>query len=221
MVWIPGERDRPMREWLAHRGRVVRTRTAVINERHALSSKRNLEVPWSLWHRQAPEPWQPEALGGYGPRMVHETVALLRALHEQIRGLDQALQAVAQEDPEARRLMTHPGVGPVTAVAVRAWVGDIHRVASARHLMSDCGLAPRVRQSADTERHGHISTEGTRPGARPAGPSHTQRDAAHWRPSAPPVPRRGEAPGETDRPPCRDGHTAGRALSDDEAGTDL
>ena len=90
---------------------------------------------------------------------MHEHVALVRALHEQIRGLDQALKAVAQEDPEVTRLMTHPGVG---AGAVRAWVGDIHRVASAKHLVRDFGLAPRVRQSADTARHGQSSTEGTR-----------------------------------------------------------
>ena len=120
MVWIPAERERHIRELVAHRGRVVRTRTAVINELHALSSKRNLEVPRYLWHRTQPVPWRPDELGGHGPRMVHEHVALLRALHEQIRGLDQALQAVAQEDPEATRLMTHPGVGAVTAVAVRA-----------------------------------------------------------------------------------------------------
>jgi len=162
MVWIPAERERHIRELVAHRGRVVRTRTAVINELHALYSKRNLEVPRYLWHRQAPEPSQPEALGGYGPQIVHENVALLKALHEQIRGLDQALKALAKEDPEARRLMTHPGVGAITAVAVRAWVGDIHRVASAKHLVSYFGLAPRVRQSADTERHGHISKEGNR-----------------------------------------------------------
>ena len=162
MVWIPAERERHIRELLAHRGRVVRTRTAVINELHALYSKRNLEVPRYRWHRQAPEPWQPEALGGYGPQIVHENVALLKALHEQIRGLDDALKALAQEDPEARRLMTHPGVGAVTAVAVRAWVGDIRRFASAKHLVSYFGLAPRVRQSADTERHGHISKEGNR-----------------------------------------------------------
>src|SRR5215472_2032996 len=91
MVWIPAERERHIRELLAHRGRVVRTRTAVINELHALYSKRNLEVPRYRWHRQAPEPWQPEALGGYGPQIVHENVALLKALHEQIRGLDDAL----------------------------------------------------------------------------------------------------------------------------------
>ena len=162
MVGSPAERARHSRELVAHRGRVVRTRPAVINERHALSSKRNLEVPPYLWHRQAPEPWQPEALGGSGPRIVHEHVALLKVLHEQIRGLDQARKAVAQEDPEARRLMTHPGVGAVTAVAVRVWVGDLPRVVSAKHLVSYFGLAPRVRQSADTERHCHISTEGNR-----------------------------------------------------------
>ena len=162
MVWIPAERERPIREWRGHRGRVVRTRTAVMNELHAVSSKRNLEVPRYLWHRAQPVPWRPEELGGYGPRIVQEKVAVLQALHEQISGLDQALKMRANEDPEARRLMTHPGVGPVTAVAVRAWVGDIHRVASAKHLVSDFGLAPRVRQSADTERHGPISQEGNR-----------------------------------------------------------
>src|SRR5215467_10091351 len=162
MVWIPAERERHIRELLAHRGRVVRTRTAVINELHALYSKRNLEVPRYLWHRQAPEPWQPEALGGYGPRIVQENAALLKTLNEQIRGLDQELKGLAQHDPQARRLMTHPGVGAQTAVAVSAWIGDIHRFASAKHLVSYFGLAPRVRQSADTERHGHISKEGNR-----------------------------------------------------------
>lgn len=162
MVWIPGERDRHIRELLTHRGRVVRARTAVINELHALYSKRNLEVPRYQWHRAQPIPWRPDELGGYGPRIVQENVALLQALNEQIRGLDQALTALAQEDPDATRLMTHPGVGALTAVALRAWVGDIHRFASAKHVVSYFGLAPRVRQSADSERHGHISKEGNR-----------------------------------------------------------
>ncbi len=162
LVWIPGERARHIRELLAHRGRVVRARTAVINELHAVYGKRNLEVPRALWHRHQPAPWRPDELGGYGPRIVDEDVALLKALNEQISGLDKALKGVAQEDPEATRLMTHPGVGALTAVAVRAWVGDIHRFASAKHLVSYFGLAPRVRQSADTERHGHISKEGNR-----------------------------------------------------------
>lgn len=162
LVWIPGERDRHIRELLAHRGRVVRLRTGVINELHAVYSKRNLEVPRFLWHRTQPVPWRSDELGGYGPRIVEENVALLKALNEQIRSLDQTLKTLAQQDPQATRLMTHPGVGAVTALAVMAAVGDIHRFPSAKHLVSYFGLAPRVRQSADTERHGHISKEGNR-----------------------------------------------------------
>src|SRR5262249_52233490 len=66
MVWIPAGRERHIRELLAHRGRVVRPRTAVINELHALYSKRNLEVPRYLWHRTQPVPWRPEELDGHG-----------------------------------------------------------------------------------------------------------------------------------------------------------
>jgi transposase len=93
---------------------------------------------------------------------VDEDVALLTAVNEQLSGLDKALKELAQEDLEATRLMTHPGVGALTAVAIRAWVGDIQRFASAKHLVSYFGLAPRVRQSAATERHGHITKEGNR-----------------------------------------------------------
>ena len=50
-VWIPGERERYVRELLAHRVRLVRTRTAVINELHAVYAKRNVEVPGMIWHR--------------------------------------------------------------------------------------------------------------------------------------------------------------------------
>ena len=98
MGWIPAEGERHLRELLAHCRRVVRTRTAVIHERHALSSKRHLAVPRSLWHRTQPVPWRPDELGGYGPPMVHDNGAFLTTFHEQSSGRDQALKALAKED---------------------------------------------------------------------------------------------------------------------------
>ena len=58
--------------------------------------------------------------------------------------------------------MTIPGVGAVSAVAMSCWIGEIARFSNAKKLASYFGLAPRVRQSADTERHGHITKEGNR-----------------------------------------------------------
>lgn len=161
-VWIPGERERYVRELLSHRGRVNRARTAVINELHAVYSKRNIELRGVVWLRAEPKALRVKELTGYAVRIVQENVSLLQFLNEQLKGLDRELKVIAMEDPQARRLMSIPGVGPVTAVAMSCLVGDIKRFASAKKLVSYFGIAPRVRESAGRERHGHISKEGNR-----------------------------------------------------------
>ena len=160
-VWIPGERERYVRELLAHRAKLGRTRTAVINELHAVYAKRNVEVPGMIWHRIRPVPWRAEELSGYAPRMVSENAELLKLINQQIQNLDKELAKAGQEDPQANRLMTIPGVGVATAVAVSCWIGDIRRFPSAKKLVSYFGMAPKVRQSANRETHGHISKEGS------------------------------------------------------------
>src|SRR5688572_4861572 len=101
-------------------------------------------------------------LSGYGPRIVGEDLELLGFINGQIGGLDKDLRKIASEDVESKRLMTIPGVGPVSAVAMSCWIGEIGRFSNAKKLASYLGLAPRVRQSADQERHGHITKEGNR-----------------------------------------------------------
>ena len=83
-----------MRELLAHRLRLVRSRTAVINELHAVYAKRNIEVPGMIWHRIRPMPWWAEELSGYAPRIVSENTELLKVINHQI----QELGKVGQED---------------------------------------------------------------------------------------------------------------------------
>ena len=48
-----------------------------------------------------------------------------------------------------------------TAVAVSCWIGEIRRFPNAKKLVSYFGIAPKVRQSANRETHGHISKEGS------------------------------------------------------------
>ena len=57
-VWIPGERERYIRELLSHRGRLVRARTGVINELHAVYAKRNMEVLGKAWLKAHPVPYR-------------------------------------------------------------------------------------------------------------------------------------------------------------------
>lgn len=160
-VWIPGERERQIRELLTHRVRVVRQRTAVINELQALYAKRNVDFEM-IGQRARPVVAGAEELSGYGPSIVERDVELVRVFNEQIRTLDKELERIAKDDEQARRLMTIAGVGPLTAVAVCCWVGDIGRFSNAKKLTSYFGLAPRVSQSGERERHGHITKEGNR-----------------------------------------------------------
>ena len=72
------------------------------------------------------------------------------------------LKKIAKTDTESKGLMTIPGVGPLSAVAVKCWLGILERFANGKKLSRHFGLAPRVRQSTAQERHGHITHEGNR-----------------------------------------------------------
>src|SRR5262245_50406173 len=88
-VWIPGEKERYVRELLAHRMRLVRNRTAVINELHAVYAKRNVEVPGMIWHRLRPMLWRAEELSGYAPRKYSGLPCLEKGVIDQFpRGVD-------------------------------------------------------------------------------------------------------------------------------------
>jgi len=86
-----------------------------------------------------------------------------RALAAQIEALDAALVTQARSHPDARRLMTIPNVGPVSAHAVIAAVGDGKQFASARDFAAWVGLTRLNHDTGGKTRlTGHISKAGDR-----------------------------------------------------------
>jgi transposase len=83
-----------------------------------------------------------------------------RAMREQYDRLHHTLLQVVQADPACRRLMTMPGVGPVTALVFRATVDVPTRFAKSRTVGAHFGLTPRQYQSGLTSRSGRISRSG-------------------------------------------------------------
>ena len=70
--------------------------------------------------------------------------------------------ALSRQDEVTRRLMTIPGVGPVTSLAFKATIDDTGRFATSKALGAHLGLTPRVYQSGEIDRSGHISKCGDR-----------------------------------------------------------
>jgi|SoiMethySBSTD1v2_1073268.scaffolds.fasta_scaffold310492_1 transposase len=92
-------------------------------------------------------------------------IALLTHLAPEIAELDGAAAARAAADPVTRRLMTTPGVGPLTALSYRAALDEVSRFADAGQVTAFLGLVPREDSSGSRRRKGGITK---------AGPSHVR-----------------------------------------------
>ena len=84
----------------------------------------------------------------------------IRELEQRIQALDRQLRTLAAEMPVARRLLSIPGIGLITATAFVAFVGDVVRFPTSRHFASYLGLTPNERSSGQKRRLGSISKRG-------------------------------------------------------------
>jgi transposase len=162
-VWLPDDRTRALRRQVTRRAHLVRQRTRIKNQVHAILA-RNL----------APTPPVSDLFGTAGrhwlsvqplPADERSAVqALLRQLDfhgAELAVVDRELAAEAVTDPVVARLMTIPGVDAIAAMAIVAAVGDFGRFPDPDRLVAYVGLNPKVRQSGNSAPvHGRISKAG-------------------------------------------------------------
>ena len=93
---------------------------------------------------------------------VEPLLRVLQQVREERARFDKLLGQAARKDPICLRLMTIPGVGPITALAYRATIDDPTRFTSSKAVGAHLGMTPRIYQSGETERSGQISKTGDR-----------------------------------------------------------
>jgi len=93
-------------------------------------------------------------------RRRHDLLELLDRLDLTIAELTQAIEQEAEKRPKAKRLMTHPGVGPLTALAFVPILGTAERFPSGKPVASYLGQLPTEESSGNRRRLGHISKQG-------------------------------------------------------------
>ena len=71
--------------------------------------------------------------------------------------LDRRISQMARQDEVCRRLMTISGVGPIVSLSFRATIDDPKRFKDSKAVPAHLGLTPRVYQSGEIDRSGHIS----------------------------------------------------------------
>ena len=92
--------------------------------------------------------------------VLAEACQEIRDFQARIKAVEQQLEQLAEQTPVVARLRTIPGVGLLIATALVAFVGDVQRFPSGRHLASYLGLTPREHSSGAVRRLGRISKRG-------------------------------------------------------------
>ena len=165
-VWMPDDRTAVMRRRLSRRSQLVRARTRSKHEIHAALIRRLIaRAPVSDLFGVKGRRW----LGKLElPLEERETLdAAMRQiefLDGEIAEVERTIALDALAWPEARRLMSVPGVNVIVAATFLASIGDIRRFPSSQKLVGYLGLDPRVRQSGPgPATHGRISKQGSAP----------------------------------------------------------
>jgi transposase len=159
-VWVPSPENRDLRQLLWHRHRLVQMRTRVKNQLQAIAMNEGVRRKQGLWSQSGREQLESLQLAPWAQRRRQDLLELLDRLNPRIGDLGMAIEQEASLQPEARLLMTHPGVGPITALAFWLILGPVERFRCGKQVSSYLGLVPCEDSSADRQRLGHISKQG-------------------------------------------------------------
>ena len=159
-IWVPSWENRDLRQLLWHRHRMVQARTRIMNQLQAVALNEGLRCKKRLWREAGREQLEAFRLAPWASRRRRDLLELLDRLSPTITELTQAIEQEAEKCPEAQRLMTHPGVGPLTALAFVLIIGTAERFQCGKQIASYLGLVPLEESSGNRRRLGHITKQG-------------------------------------------------------------
>jgi transposase len=131
-----------------------------MNQLQAVAMNEGLRCKKRLWREKGRQQLESLTLAPWTSRRRRELLELLDRLNPTIAELSQAIEREVEKYPEAQLLMTHPGVGALTALAFVLLIGDANRFSCGKQIASYLGLVPSEESSGDRRRLGHISKQG-------------------------------------------------------------
>lgn len=166
MRFVPVKSDEQQAILCLHRIRqgLIKERTALINQLRGLLSEFGLIMPKGRYSAQHDIPGILEDAENGLPmltrKLLHDTWLRLRTLNEQILTYDRELNHLVHDSEPAKRLMTIPGIGAITATALLASVGDPKQFKNGRQFAAWLGLTPRQYTTGGKIRLGRITKKG-------------------------------------------------------------
>jgi transposase len=131
-IWMPSTEQRDLRTLLRDRHQWVKMRSRLQHTLQAIALNHALRQGRALWSPAGQKALRALPLAPYTSQRRNQLLSLYNQLQKRVQELDRQVEEQAQQRPQALRLLTHPGIGPVTALATEAlcgWQsrGQLHR----------------------------------------------------------------------------------------------
>lgn len=160
--WKADRETQARRQQVRLRATLVRQRTRLKNQVHAVLHQQGLRAPVTdlfgrrgrLWLKSVPLPTAAR-------QAVEACLRMIDHYGEEIQKQNLQLREKTKPDERVRWLTTIPGVGEISAMMLLAEIGDIRRFSDKQALCSYAGLVPRVRESAGKAARGGITRQGS------------------------------------------------------------
>lgn len=160
-IWVPSWDNRDLRQLLWHRHRMVQMRTRIMNQLQAVALNEGLRCKKRLWREHGRQQLESIRLAPWASRRRRDLLELLERLNPTITELTQRIEQEVEKHPVAQLLMTHPGVGALTALAYVLIIGEVERFECGKQIAAYLGLVPEEDSSGERRRLGHISKQGS------------------------------------------------------------
>jgi len=147
---------------LRYRHRLVKIRTLVQNALKYMALSRGTSLSSKLTTQRGEALMLALTFPPVLDQQRDEMVDLLRQLSAKIKPVQQWLEQQAEEDVRVRRVMTHPGIGPLTGLCLVNTLLPVDRFSNPRKVSAYIGFDPMEDSSADRRRMGSISKAGSR-----------------------------------------------------------
>lgn len=155
------EESREILDLLNYRQSLVRKRTSVANQLQAFARQKGMlrfRLPAVKGRKKLLEVPISEA----EKFLLSSRLMLYDELTRQMKALEDKIQERATGQERVALLMTHPGVGPINALALVHTLGDVRRFRRKEEVVAFVGLDPLEKSSGEKKRMGQISKHGSR-----------------------------------------------------------
>ena len=162
MRFIPTKTPEQQAVLCLHRVRqgFIEERTATINRLRGLLAEFGFVLPQSAAAVRRGVATLLEQLPAHAARALGDLREHLRSLDARVRAYEHAIEAHARESQAAQLAQQRQGIGPLTASAIVASVGDVREFKNGRQFPAWLGLVPRQHSTGGKQRLGHITGRG-------------------------------------------------------------